>query len=196
MKTSLLILLVILMIPISESFAEEIEIKFGETISYENLKFYFYDIEDSRCPSDVTCIWEGEVWAMIRYSNATLDVGGQRNIGHVDKLFEPYTILLKGIEPYPISTEKPEYVAILEITKPSMSDELIDEQVCGVGNVLINGICQPSEPKPSDFRDLQRGETISNPEVAIIIQSLGAILIVFFIILYAIKKRLKKKENQ
>ena len=31
---------------------------------------------------------------------------------------------------------------------------------------------------------------------AIIIEGLGAILIVFFIILYAIKKRLDKKENE
>ena len=40
---------------------------------------------------------------------------------------------------------------------------------------------------------LQTGETISNPSVMIIIESLGVILIVFFIILYAIKKRMVKK---
>jgi len=40
---------------------------------------------------------------------------------------------------------------------------------------------------------LQTGETISNPSVMIIIESLGAILIVFFIILYTIKKRMAKK---
>ena len=51
-------------------------------------------------------------------------------------------------------------------------------------------------PDPSLFRDLQKGETISNPEVVIIIESLGAILIVSFIIFYAIKKRMvKKNEN-
>lgn len=47
---------------------------------------------------------------------------------------------------------------------------------------------QDPDFKPQDFR----GETISNPTVIILIQSLGAILIVFFIILYAIKKRMKK----
>ena len=56
--------------------------------------------------------------------------------------------------------------------------------------VIVDGVCVPN-PKPSDFRDLQTGETISNPEVIVIIQSLGAILIVLFIVIYAIKKRRK-----
>lgn len=167
MKTRILIIIAVLVLApmISESFAEQITVKFGETVSYESLKFYFYDIEDSRCPSDVTCIWEGKVSAMIRISNATLDIGGSREIGNVAKYFPPYVITLTDIQPYPISTEKPDYVATLEIEK--------------------------QEPKPSDFRDLQKVETIPNPEVAIIIQSLGAILIVLFIIIYAIKKRRK-----
>ncbi|MCV0392708.1 MAG: hypothetical protein K5790_05365 [Nitrosopumilus sp.] len=151
---------------ISASFAEQIKVKFGETVSYEHLKFYFYDIEDSRCPSDVTCIWEGKVLAMIRISNATLDIGGSRNIGNVEKSFPPYVITLTDIQPYPISTEKPDYVATLEIEKQN--------------------------PKPSDFRDLQTGETISNPEVVMMIQSLGAGLIILFIVIYAIKKKKRK----
>ena len=41
-------------------------------------------------------------------------------------------------------------------------------------------------PRPKDF---QTGETLSNPLVVVIIQSLGAILIVLFIVIYAIKKK-------
>ena len=40
-------------------------------------------------------------------------------------------------------------------------------------------------------QSLQTGETISNPEVILTIESLGAILIVLFIVIYAIKKRRK-----
>lgn len=76
------------------------------------------------------------------------------------------------------------------------SDELTDEQICGKGNVLINGICTPKSIwDSSDFRGLQTGQTMSNPEVVIIIQSLGAILIVLFVVIYAIKKRMRKNEN-
>jgi len=135
---------------------------------------------------------------MIRVSNDTHDIGGPQNIGFVQKSFEPYSVRLKNVEPYLISTEKPDYVAVLEITTPeSRSDEFTDEQICGEGNVMVNWICVPSDnfrvDDPTFFRqNLQTGETISNPEVIIIIESLGAILIVSFIIIYAIKKRRKK----
>ncbi len=176
----------------SQSFADEITVPFGQTIVYEELKFYFYDIEDSRCPSDVTCIWEGQVLAMIRISNATIDIGGPKNIGFVSNAFPPYSITLKDIQPYPVSTEKSNYIATLEITKET---EFTDEDICGEGNILVNGICTPKKIwDSSDFRGLQTGETIANFEVAIILESLGAGLIVLFIVIYAVKKR-RKNEN-
>ena len=75
----------------------------------------------------------------------------------------------------------------------SQNEEFTDEQICGEGHVLTDGICIPKSIwDSSDFRGLQTGETISNPEVAIILESLGAILIVLFIVIYAVKKRMKK----
>jgi len=44
-------------------------------------------------------------------------------------------------------------------------------------------------------QDFQTGETLSNPLVAILIQSLGAVLIVVFIVIYAIKKKSKGKSK-
>ena len=81
------------------------------------------------------------------------------------------------------------FVLILPIIAESfaqnVSDELTDEQICGEGNILVNGICTPKSIwDASDFRGLQTGETILNSEVAIIIQSLGAILIVSFIVCF------------
>ena len=68
--------------------------------------------------------------------------------------------------------------------------------IIAIGIIGFSQIVYAEEPPdPSLFRDLQKGETISNPEVTIIIQSLGAILIVLFIILYAIKKRMVKKND-
>ena len=77
------------------------------------------------------------------------------------------------------------------------SDEFIDKQICEIGYALVDGICMPKSIwDSSDFRGLQTGETISNHEVAIILESLGAVLIVLFIIIYATKKRIKKNKNQ
>ena len=161
MKSGLLTIFALMMIPIPASFAEELKIKFGETVSYEDLKLYFYDVEDSRCLSDVTCIWEGKVSAMIHISNQTHKIGGPHGLYSPLTFFEPYKIILLDVSPIPISTEKPDYVATLEITKP--------------------------EPKPSDFRETNE----ENGLVIIIIQSLGAVLIVLFIVIFTIKKRKK-----
>ena len=60
--------------------------------------------------------------------------------------------------------------------------------------LIIIGFIGPSFAQesidPSLYRDAQKGETLSNPEIAIFIESLGAILIVLFIILFAIKKNI------
>ena len=82
MKTRFLILFALIMIP-AASFAEELEVELGETVTYDNLKLYFYDVEDSRCPSDVTCVWEGEVVAMIQISNQTDTFGDSLEIGYL-----------------------------------------------------------------------------------------------------------------
>lgn len=73
------------------------------------------------------------------------------------------------------------------------SDELIDKQICEEGYAVIDGICMSKSIwDSSDFRGLQTSNTISNHEIAIILESLGAIIIVLFIVLYIIKKRMKK----
>lgn len=97
-------------------------------------------------------------------------------------------LIIFALIPFPIITDS--------FAEDISSDELTDEQICGEGKSLVNGICMPKSIwDSSDFRGLQTGESMSNPEVAIIIQSLGAILIVLFIVIYAIKKRMKKKQN-
>ncbi|MCV0411226.1 hypothetical protein [Nitrosopumilus sp.] len=86
MKPRLLIIIgifALVLIPVAtKSSAEEIKIKFGETVHYEDLDMYFYDVEDSRCPLDVTCLWEGKVSAMIHTSNQTHKIGGGFEIGY------------------------------------------------------------------------------------------------------------------
>lgn len=47
------------------------------------------------------------------------------------------------------------------------------------------------EDPTSTPQDLQSGETLSNTGVAIVIESLGAVLIVLFIVIFAINKRAK-----
>jgi len=69
-------------------FAEKLEIQLGETKSYEDLQFYFNDVNDSRCPSDVTCIWEGKVSIMIDITRDIYTIGGPLEMNTPMKFFE------------------------------------------------------------------------------------------------------------
>jgi len=92
-------------------------IPFDQTFQYEDLELYFYDIEDSRCPLDVTCVWEGEVTVKIHVRNQTHKTAGSFTPNYTLSYITPYNVTLVDVQPHPISTEKPDYIATLEITK-------------------------------------------------------------------------------
>lgn len=87
-------------------------------------------------------------------------------------------------------TDQEQLLQIAESMVYSIDDEDSHEIICAPGPVLEDGTCQP--PKPSDFRE---SETF-NSSVIVLIQSIGAILIIGFIVFYAIKKRRKSLENE
>jgi hypothetical protein len=85
--------------------------------------------EDSRCPREVMCVWQGR--AVVRVQ-AVLDgedhgevalttiVVPNRSPGTTDATVGPYTLHLVGLTPYPSVNQKPgkdEYVAIVRITR-------------------------------------------------------------------------------
>lgn len=94
-----------------------VELVMGQVFQYENLELEFYDIEDSRCPLDVTCVWEGKVTAMIHVRNQTHKIAGYFEPGHSVSYISPYTVTLLDVTPHPVSTEKPDYTSILKISK-------------------------------------------------------------------------------
>lgn len=108
------------------SFDKQVKIPFGKTIHFDDLELYFYDIEDSRCPLDVVCIWEGQVTAMILVKNQTDKISGHFSPGYTSSYISPYEITLIGVEPHPTSTEKPEYVATLSISKNKIKSQSIE----------------------------------------------------------------------
>lgn len=86
---------------------EEVEFKIGQTISTNNnqISLEIIDINDSRCPSDVQCIWQGEARITFELNN-----NGKKEFTLTTLELEPDTIdnyifTLKSVEPYPISTK-------------------------------------------------------------------------------------------
>ena len=94
-------------------------IKLHQTLSVDSLDVEFLEIDDSRCPSDVTCIWEGRVSVTLRIYNQTqyqtIILTNEYPTFHVDS----YDITLIDVLPYPISTKDitEEYVITIGISK-------------------------------------------------------------------------------
>lgn len=79
----------------------------GDQYSSENnsLKFKVTAIQESRCPSDVVCVWEGEAIVKVDVESpftGTLELSTYDN--QVDTL-NNYSFELMEVSPYPISTE-------------------------------------------------------------------------------------------
>jgi hypothetical protein len=82
-------------------------------------------LSDSRCPSDVVCIWEGNAAVRFLFANAdeetkfVLNTHGGDNF-RSDTIIDEYRIQLVNLKPYPVSTKvisNDEYVAELLIKK-------------------------------------------------------------------------------
>ena len=97
------------------------KIKINQTVEFEDFKIKFIKIEDSRCPSDVTCVWEGEAKTIFQIRQqsesqtitlTTQNISTTTNVG-------PYEISLINIVPYPTTTNDiyEEYVVTINITK-------------------------------------------------------------------------------
>ncbi len=102
----------------------EFELKVGDTavIEDEDLHIQFWNVpEDSRCPSDVNCVWEGQARVTLRVARdgeeqQEIEVIARGGLGPAPVRFGDYTIELIRIEPVPISTKMiglDEYVIIL-----------------------------------------------------------------------------------
>ena len=93
-----------------ENLDNEISLFIGESATFQDhgIKLKFVDVlEDSRCPSDVDCVWEGTVSLSINIQYKSQNLGDYiLNSSNLHKAsFMGYYVKLKTLEPYPISTE-------------------------------------------------------------------------------------------
>lgn len=119
-------------VPIEEHTEEAVlerdfKIKYGQelTVKGQDLKVKFDSLlEDSRCPSDVKCVWEGDAKILIsvRRANAeasNMELHTNQRFTQAEK-YQRYVIKLVALSPYPrtsVKQEQSDYVATLLIKK-------------------------------------------------------------------------------
>ena len=94
-------------------------------IASEDLYLKLTDIpQDSRCPSDVTCIRAGDTTVVVAVKKGSQSLGTVRITSEdsVEKTEEigDYAVSFLAVEPYPVSTDpiqRAEYIVTLRVTK-------------------------------------------------------------------------------
>jgi len=93
----------------SESFSLGLENDFkiyGEYQSIDNsLYFTLTEINDSRCPSDVVCVWEGKADVKIEVKSPVKGFITLSTYNHLTDTIGNYSFELKEVKPYPVSTK-------------------------------------------------------------------------------------------
>lgn len=71
----------------------------------QSLKFSISEINDSRCPADVQCVWQGEALVAIKIVSSP---PSEITLSTYDNLVDTvgiYSMELVDVSPYPLSTE-------------------------------------------------------------------------------------------
>jgi len=105
----------------SETESDDLVIFENEDIIIELL-----NVEDSRCPLEVTCVWEGDAAVFLSITGQddtaefTLNSNPNATNSQVEVVYSNYTIKLLDVSPYPKSTTPvglDEYVISLDVKK-------------------------------------------------------------------------------
>jgi len=106
----------------------ELQIAFDETVSFHDLELRLLEVNDSRCPSGVTCVWAGEARVTLQVSRVKSDgketvklqlVLNGRNKPAAASAFG-YVLELLDLDPYPKSGVTPErghYLAYVGVSE-------------------------------------------------------------------------------
>ena len=102
-----------------------VELRYDETIAYRDLEMRWLDLQDSRCPIGVTCVWAGQMIAtveVVHITQGTIQVELLRRAGRepeVSYAFD-YDLRLLDVRPHPkenVTPDRSEYVMHIEIFK-------------------------------------------------------------------------------
>ncbi len=115
--------------PSDVKLGEQFQLEIGQTafIKSRDVRVKMLNVtEDSRCPADAVCIWEGQVTVLLNVMHNEEDLGnfdltirgGDKNLAI--KTFDGYSIQLMKVDPYPFAsqpTELTDYVATLQVSE-------------------------------------------------------------------------------
>ncbi len=106
----------------SRQFPVESKFKIDQTFHFNDnpLQFTLAEINDSRCPRDVVCVWIGQAEVKIVVKSPVQGTVVLNTFNHEKDTLGDYAFQLVDVSPYPISTKTialDEYEVTLKIEK-------------------------------------------------------------------------------
>lgn len=125
----------------------ELKIRQQAIIESEDVTVTFVEVAgDSRCPSDVVCIWQGQAMVTVAVEVDGEDIGESTLVIGADPApsaaFGQYSVRLVGLEPYPQSstpTDPEDYVAGFVVSKVSANSSKVFVRAAGQSSAIIAG---------------------------------------------------------
>lgn len=96
--------------PRAASLNQEIQLAPGERAAFGQpaaLEVEFVRVvEDSRCPSDTTCVWAGEVKVQLSIHSGASETSSQEIVAGQHADVDGYRVRVLNVQPEPVSTSK------------------------------------------------------------------------------------------
>ena len=99
---------------------EKFKIGIENKSAQNGVKLTITNVQESRCPSDVTCVWEGEAKVEIEFISPFEETIELSTYDDLIDTVSNYSIELLDVLPYPVSThttELDDYTVILKIVE-------------------------------------------------------------------------------
>ncbi len=104
----------------------QVELRFDETAKHQDLELRWLELEDSRCPIGVACVWAGQIVAIVEVARGEEESVELELVHRIkgppatSRAFD-YELRLLGVDPHPkqgTTPERSDYVARIEIAEP------------------------------------------------------------------------------
>lgn len=119
---------------------EPFEVKVGNSLVIPNgILITVLDVEDSRCPADVLCVWQGEAKVSINVKRALQELGKftlASTVGQETQIFNQHSVTLVQVQPYPYSSKEilpSDYVITFIVSEKSSLLSPLQQFKSGVG---------------------------------------------------------------
>lgn len=106
--------------PVQAAAAEGFNVRFGQTVTVAGTPISFTEINESRCPKEVVCVWAGDAAVTLESGTEQVVLHTNPQAGSPSEKLGNVTLTLTEVRPEPVGSTPPkksEYAATIRISE-------------------------------------------------------------------------------